>query len=617
MLLFVFSNLGCEKDDIIEAQEPTIKQTHKPKYNTSVVYSNTINKNESLKAALNKLRGVKTEGKSNHSSKLILNDSLNIAIEDSSAKYLETPDGSYHSYTFVAFDYEHPQGMQNVVLSLQPDGTYREFLFRYNLTDSEIELYRNEAFVDLTGKISFAELDNNSFAGDFFSKETADGDCVVWDYTAGSSCTAGGEHSFSDGAKSTSNPGGCEAWGTTSMATPSSNNAVGIDWNCINSSGSGYTPPQNNNNPSNGPQSGAGQTNIPQQDVTSGYMPTPKQQRQKEFKNGLGDEAENCFNTVLTPSQQQEILDFLEATLAIDVNGNVATGSVDGYSQGDMDFAEQAALAMCGGGEVDYDENIIYDNSLNDYPCHKKIIKDAINSCSPLSQLVLNLFESNDGVNLIIKASDLGPINSGPNASTTPTSSYNSNTQTCDITITFNENYLENATDISIARTSIHESLHAILIYLFEQDLLYSPNGNIIEGFEGFVDAYINYQLGLPSNLNTAHHELLVIFVEDIAESLSFFSVEHGYNNYTFEYYKKMSWSGLTTMDSFLLLYPQYINPDDEINNPSNYNPAWLDIRFTARAEKYNGIQNFLHPNGTDYEFIPKGTAPNETEPCN
>ena len=39
--------------DIIE--EPTTKQTQKSKYNTSIVYSNTINKNENLKSALNKL----------------------------------------------------------------------------------------------------------------------------------------------------------------------------------------------------------------------------------------------------------------------------------------------------------------------------------------------------------------------------------------------------------------------------------------------------------------------------------------------------------------------------------------------------------------------------------
>lgn len=112
-------------------------------------------------------------------------------------------------------------------------------------------------------------------------------------------------------------------------------------------------------------------------------------------------------------------------------------------------------------------------------------------------------------------------------------------------------------------------------------------------------------------------HELLTTFVEDIAASLSAYSLQNGYNDYSYEYYKKMSWAGLTSMESFLSLYPKYIDTNDAVNNITNYNPEWLSIVLTLKSEKYNQPEDFNYQNGTYYEFIPKGTPPNETEPCN
>ncbi|WP_034060999.1 hypothetical protein [Lacinutrix jangbogonensis] len=612
LISLVFTN--CEKDDDFTTKEPTVKQAQTVKYTTSIVQKTTFNINENLKLALNKFKAVDKSNVLNNASKLVINDSLNIAIEDGSAKYLESLDGSYHSYTFVAFDYGKSQGMQNIVLSLQLDGTYKEFLIYYDLTDSEIESYRNNEYVNLLGKVTIVALEGSSLSGNSFSKLTVDDNCLEWDITEGSNCTDVEGHSWEDG-------NACPHYLTTTQtATPDVNNFLGINWPCVEASNGGsYIPGTNSNNPSNGTQSGAGQPGTSaQQDVSSGYAPTPKQQREKGFQKQLSDEANDCFNSAnLTDDQREEIMSFLEAGISVSIDGGILVGNQGSYNQSDIDFAEQATLAMCAGGEVDFDDNIIYDNSLNDYPCHKLIIEEAIGTCSPLTQLVLDLFESNDGSNLIIRTEDLGPANSSSNANTTSTSTYNPVTNTCDITITFNENYLDAASDISLARTAIHESLHAILIYMFEQDLLYSYDGSPMGDFEDFVNNYINYQLGLPANIGVAHHQLLVDFVEDIALSLSTYSLQNGYANNGFNYYKKMSWAGLTTMESFLLIYPKYLDPADEANNQLNFNPEWLDIKLTIQAEKYNETQIFPHPNGFDYEFIPKGTSPNETEPCN
>jgi len=166
-------------------------------------------------------------------------------------------------------------------------------------------------------------------------------------------------------------------------------------------------------------------------------------------------------------------------------------------------------------------------------------------------------------------------------------------------------------------RTAIHESLHAILVYMYEEGLLESEDGLPMEGFEDFVEAYTNYMSGLPENIGMAHHELMTDFIEEMATFLSTYALENGYSN-SFNFYKKLCWSGdLINTPTFQTLYPQYVVPSDEINNPTNINPDFLDIININAAEQDNTTYIYPHPNGTTYEHSPKGNPPNSDEPCN
>ena len=291
----------------------------------------------------------------------------------------------------------------------------------------------------------------------------------------------------------------------------------------------------------------------------------------------------------------------------------------EGFSEESKVFAKEAVKALMNNGEVDdgevdFDDNIIYDNSLNNFHCQKLVIEEATGTCSPLTQLILDIFEANDGTNLIFKSSS---TLSNVNANTSSTSNYNATTHTCDITITFRESYLQTATDLAIARTAIHESLHATLVYMFEEDLLQSANGTPMDGFEDFIEAYVNHLSGLPVNLNKVHHELMSDFIEDIASSLSVYGASNGHSN-SFDFYKKLSWSGdILKTPTYQSLYPEYLNPLDATANLSNVNPAHLDIVNTNAAEENDATYNYAHPNGTTYTHSPKGKAPNTTEPCN
>src|SRR5690606_9410080 len=188
----------------------------------------------------------------------------------------------------------------------------------------------------------------------------------------------------------------------------------------------------------------------------------------------------------LSFNQQRDLAQYLKQDTNNDPFDNSGTNCSDPQA---LVFAFEAIEAILEGGEVDFEENIIYDNSLNDFPCHKITIQEATGSCSLLTQLVIDAFEANDYVNLIFEASNT--INS--NANTTSNTVYDPTTNSCNITIKFRESYLQEATDLSIARTAIHESLHAILVYMYEEGLLESEDGLPMEGFEDFVEAYTNY----------------------------------------------------------------------------------------------------------------------------
>src|SRR5690606_11541779 len=312
----------------------------------------------------------------------------------------------------------------------------------------------------------------------------------------------------------------------------------------------------------------------------------------------------------LSFNQQRDLAQYLKQDTNNDPFDNSGTNCSDPQA---LVFAFEAIEAILEGGEVDFEENIIYDNSLNDFPCHKITIQEATGSCSLLTQLVIDAFEANDYVNLIFEASNT--INS--NANTTSNTVYDPTTNSCNITIKFRESYLQEATDLSIARTAIHESLHAILVYMYEEGLLESEHGLPMEGFEDFVEAYTNYMSGLPENIGMAHHELMTDFIEEMATSLSTYALENGYSN-SFNFYKKLCWSGdLINTPTFQSLYPQYVVPSDEINNPTNINPDFLDIININAAEQDNTTYIYPHPNGTTYEHSPKGNPPNSDEPCN
>ncbi|WP_034060997.1 hypothetical protein [Lacinutrix jangbogonensis] len=549
LISLVFTN--CEKDDDFTTKEPTVKQAQTAKYTTSIVQKTTFNINETLKLALNKFKAVDKSNALNNASKLVINDSLNIAIEDGSAKYLESLDGSYHSYTFVAFDYGKSQGMQNIVLSLQLNGTYKEFLIHYDLTDSEIELYRNNEYVNLLGKVTIVVLEGSSLTGNLFSKLTVDENCLEWDINEGSNCTDVEGHSWEDG-------NACPHYLTTTQtATPDVNNFLGINWPCVEASNGGsYIPGTNSNNPSNGTQSGAGQPSTSaQQDVSSGYAPTPKQQREKGFQKQLSDEANDCFNSAnLTDDQREEIMSFLEAGISVSIDGEILVGNQSSYNQSDMDFAEEAALAFCGGDLVFEDiENLINGMDKN---CQALAVFRSISRInSPFTNKIKNYFLLSNTNNL-----NLQDWSTGETSDEIPTMPANvgarvlhADSDDGTIILQFNNDHLDTATTLGFINTFYHELVHAYMLRLYYSGELlneYPTYTSLNTAIANFINDDTN-DTTFGDLYYKEMHDIYVDFIDQIAESIVAYCVYNNISGVNLQHAVKLVWGGLNGYDVF------------------------------------------------------------------
>ncbi|WP_157812221.1 hypothetical protein [Polaribacter sp. ALD11] len=248
---------------------------------------------------------------------------------------------------------------------------------------------------------------------------------------------------------------------------------------------------------------------------------------------GLTNEQENWINDIRNKEAKDAITNYLNSFAFTPEFENAKV------------FAYQSILALFGNSllslnSINFDKEIIISSSVPN--CVKTIINklaqdnayldlgdmpDFVREEFNLSGHIMDVFNNSSKYHLNFKVGSLQPNNLGQekNAET----KFNLSTKAFDITL--NSSYVSNATDLSIARTVIHESLHAYISLIYHTqvfsdlrkslDRLLSQNGN---------------------NPNTAEHKLMVKnFISSIANSLE------SWNNYSLtdnNYYTYLSWSG-------------------------------------------------------------------------
>ncbi|MDO6809327.1 hypothetical protein Q4603_11920 [Zobellia galactanivorans] len=147
-----------------------------------------------------------------------------------------------------------------------------------------------------------------------------------------------------------------------------------------------------------------------------------------------------------------------------------------------------------------------------------------------LSQGILDLFDGFDNLDLTFKIDEAG---TNKNAFTET----NVSGGNVGIFVTLDEEFVENGTQLAIARTIIHESVHAYLEYV---------TGNYSQSETAIL--LNEYRKQNDGSKNIAQHQFMSEFAEAIGASLSVWDN----NSQSPEYYNYLAWSGdMTKSDTF------------------------------------------------------------------
>ncbi len=291
-----------------------------------------------------------------------------------------------------------------------------------------------------------------------------------------------------------------------------------------------------------------------------------------------------------------------EITITVDCSGTgTGTGGSDGLNDG---FGNEGGEEGGGGGSpgggggnggpgepietvpVESDchtiictEDDSIENNITD-PCGHTIFEDLVagqlqdNSISPevqipveginltFSDVILDLFETSNTYDYIVVNGNL----IGSTANTDPTPDYNSETDRYEITTTFSNTYLSQATTLSVARTMIHEVIHAYLVYQQRANPFGSTYQSLI--------AHAN-ENGYTTP-NQIHHEFMGQYVNAMAYSLYQWDSNYGGGgNLGWNYYYSMAFGGLYSYgengirvdtDAFIALIPDETQRNAIIN---------------------------------------------------
>jgi hypothetical protein len=207
-----------------------------------------------------------------------------------------------------------------------------------------------------------------------------------------------------------------------------------------------------------------------------------------------------------------------------------------------QNFAQLAIEALMNDGEVDFEDRIIYDPStiecaldimldLHNKDTSKSLVPD-LEGVSHLSQIILNMFAASKDYSLHFKVAQLGTNSNGDelNGRTVP---IGGNHLAWEITI--DSDLVQNGTRLFIAKTIIHEVMHAYINFVLREN----PLSNMVNELQ-------RYNLSL-NNSNLTHHEFIGQYVDALASSLSVWD-NHAQD---MSYYKMLSWGGLETSSAY------------------------------------------------------------------
>lgn len=292
------------------------------------------------------------------------------------------------------------------------------------------------------------------------------------------------------------------------------------------SSGGGSTGNTGNNNPyGDGGGSGSGHNdNNNTNDNSSSEDNAPVLPTEPIFGSDNEMGIEDHFNQYLCPNNQMDINDINWAY------GNHAEASeLWNYIYANFTSNDESDCVV-----IDFEEQIVFDNSWEDRPCQKNIVEQNINRNGNIPQLFTDIFDES-GLPFVYFTAN---INYGDYAQTTNEGSSTS--------ITYGEPALL-GTDLVMAVVTQHEILHASLYEI-------NQNGNTIDigsdaTYGELLEAWADYKTN--GGDQSQQHDFIEQYRNSIAQTVYDWAItDGGYTaNATFnlDYVKKLAWLGLTT----------------------------------------------------------------------
>ncbi|PTX60485.1 hypothetical protein C8N46_106129 [Kordia periserrulae] len=351
--------------------------------------------------------------------------------------------------------------------------------------------------------------------------------------------------------------------------------------------------------------SGGGATNPNDDDNTTETVPLDDETALDRIIECMNGAYNIGGNNVTMP---QSLLDSLTSRSANSFCLNKLDNFLNTEGCGNQEklFGIEAARACLKGEEVNYEHRIIIDSTMMEHPCHAKIIKSTFNSSAAIVQLVKNAFNDDTKFTYRIKATAFPAANSNESAFTDP---FPTCTQgNCTVKTEFNKAYFVTSSDLIIARNAIHESVHAVLAYLFQTGLLQTQSSD--PDFTELVVAYTTLQASSQADsqqsgqdLNNIQHEFMTGLIDVLALALKSYGDSKGYI-LPLSYYKKLTWASSSMIET-----PNFENEFSYFQR--------LEIIAIGLAELQGTSQTYLINQNDEVTIPPNGVIPNTTEPCN
>lgn len=223
-----------------------------------------------------------------------------------------------------------------------------------------------------------------------------------------------------------------------------------------------------------------------------------------------------------------------------------------------------------------------------DHNLPPKISFDTINGLETdlhFTEAILNVFNDSQKFDYFVQEDQ--SMSSYQTGATDPSAVWNAITEKYEITSTFNPEYFKDATDLSIARTIIHESVHAFLIYHVKNE----PIGDIKDALTAYIESN-----GLSNQVNNVlHHNFMSQFVNSIAYNLYLWDSHHGSGgNLGWQYYHDMAWGGLgkyKDKNGNILFYQEYLDHTTAAERTRIDNTIQDEAQNTSQSSQ-SGIKN-------------------------